>query len=135
MLSDVLADLILIVHFLFVLFVAGGFALILAGVKLGWQWVRNFHFRILHLAAIVFVALESLAGVMCPLTLWEDALRGGNSPIGFIQRWIQRVMFYSLPEWVFSLVYVMFALLVAVTFWWLPPERGTLSSPPLKKGG
>lgn len=135
MLSDVLAGLILIVHFLFVLFVAGGFALILAGVKLGWQWVRNFHFRILHLAAIVFVALESLAGVMCPLTLWEDALRGGNSPIGFIQRWIQRVMFYSLPEWVFSLTYVMFALVVVATFWWAPPERGTLSSPPLKKGG
>lgn len=124
MLSDVLADLILIVHFLFVLFVAGGFALILIGVKLGWQWVRNFRFRILHLAAIVFVALESLAGVMCPLTLWEDVLRGGNSPIGFIQRWIQHVMFYSLPEWVFSLTYVVFALLVAVTLWRYPPEHG-----------
>lgn len=123
MLSEAVADLILIVHFLFVLFVVGGFALILIGVKLEWQWVRNFHFRILHLAAIVFVALESLAGVMCPLTLWEDALRGGNSPIGFIQRWIQRVLFYSLPEWVFSLTYVMFALLVAITFWWVPPER------------
>jgi hypothetical protein len=124
MLSDALADLILIVHFLFVLFVVGGFALILTGVKLGWQWVRNFNFRILHLAAIVFVALESLAGVMCPLTLWEDALRGGNSPVGFIQRWVQRVMFYSLPEWVFSLVYVTFALLVAITLWRYPPERG-----------
>ena len=122
--SDALADLILIVHFLFVLFVVGGFALILTGVKLRWQWVRNYYFRILHLAAIVFVALESLAGVMCPLTLWEDALRGSNSPIGFIQRWVQRVMFYSLPEWVFSLVYITFALLVAVIFWRVPPERG-----------
>lgn len=121
---SLLADLILAVHFLFVLFVVGGFVLILTGVMLDWRWVRNFRFRVLHLAAIVFVALESLAGAMCPLTVWEDVLRGGGSPNGFIQRWMQRVLFYSLPEWVFNLVYVIFAIVVAITFWLAPPERG-----------
>ena len=122
--TTALADLILVVHFLFVLFVVGGFVLILAGVKLDWRWVRNFRFRVLHLAAIVFVALESLAGIMCPLTVWEDVLRGGISPSGFIQRWVQRMLFYSWPEWVFNLIYVMLAIVVAVTFWLAPPARG-----------
>jgi len=121
--TTALADLILVVHFLFVLFVVGGFVLILTGVKLDWRWVRNFRFRVLHLAAIVFVALESLAGIMCPLTVWEDVLRGGGGPSGFIQRWVQRILFYSWPEWVVSLIYVMFAITVAVTFWLAPPAR------------
>jgi hypothetical protein len=118
-----LADLILFVHLLFVLFVIVGFALTLVGITLGWQWVRNFYFRIVHLAAILFVAIESLAGVMCPLTLWEDALRGGGSPGGFIQRWVQRLLFYDWPEWAFTLIYAGLAVLVALTFKFAPPAR------------
>jgi hypothetical protein len=68
-----IADLILVVHFLFIVFVIGGFALICIGAALRWRWIRDIRFRIAHLAAIVFVALEALAGVMCPLTVWEDA--------------------------------------------------------------
>ena len=36
-----LADLILIAHFAFVLFVVGGLALIWIGAVAGWRWVRN----------------------------------------------------------------------------------------------
>jgi len=76
-----LADVVLVVHFAFVLFVVGGFALILAGAALGWRWVRNRTFRYSHLAAIVFVAAESLVGMACPLTHWEHVLRR-TSPDG-----------------------------------------------------
>ena len=62
-----LADTILVVHFAFVLFVIGGFALILAGAIGGWGWIRNPTFRYTHLAAIVFVAIEAIVGVACPL--------------------------------------------------------------------
>jgi len=61
-----LADVVLVVHFLFVMFVAGGFAIIWIGAAAGWKWVRNFWFRVAHLAAIVFVAGEALAGIWCP---------------------------------------------------------------------
>ena len=74
--STLLADIVLIVHFLFVAFVVGGLALIWIGAALGWAWVRNLWFRVAHLAAIVFVAGEALVGVWCPLTVWEDTLRG-----------------------------------------------------------
>jgi len=119
----VLADAVLVVHLAFVLFVVLGFALVLAGGALGWRWVRNRTFRYAHLAAIVFVAIEALAGVACPLTVWENALRH-LSPAGpsFVGRWVSRLLYYDLPEWVFTVSYVLFATAVAVTLWLVPPE-------------
>ena len=120
---QLLADLILIVHFAFVVFVVGGLAMIWIGAAAGWRWVRNFWFRIAHLAAICCVALEALIGMVCPLTEWEDALRGAPSETSFIARWLHRVLFYSFPEWVFATAYVLFALVVAFTLWLVPPRR------------
>src|SRR5206468_711548 len=59
--SAFLADVILVVHASFVLFVVGGFVLILIGAR-SWSWVRNRAFRILHLAAIAFVTIETVLG-------------------------------------------------------------------------
>jgi hypothetical protein len=118
-----LADLVLLVHFGFVLFVVGGLALIWIGAAAGWRWVRNLWFRVAHLGAIVFVAGEALLGIWCPLTLWEDALRGAHGEKGFIARWIHRVMFYDFPEWIFAVAYVSFALIVAATWWCIRPSN------------
>lgn len=120
---DLLADLILIIHFAFVLFVVGGLILTWAGGAAGWRWVRNFRFRIAHLGAIVFVAGESLAGVWCPLTVWEDVLRGAHAEKSFVARWVHRVLFYEFPEWVFTAAYVACALVVAGSWWWVRPDR------------
>ena len=117
------ADAILVIHFAFVLFVIGGLLLTWIGHAAGWRWVRNFKFRVAHLAAIVFVAGEALLGFMCPLTIWEDALRGVAPDKSFVARWVHRVMFYSAPDWVFTALYVGFALLVAATLWFIPPQR------------
>jgi len=118
-----LADLILIAHFVYVLFVVGGLALIWIGAAASWHWVRNWWFRIAHLGAIFLVAAEALLGMVCPLTEWEDALRGAPTETSFVARWLHRVLFYSFPEWVFTIAYVLFALAVAVTFWLVPPQR------------
>lgn len=119
-----LADAVLVVHFLFVLFVTGGFALILAGAALDWSWIRARRFRSLHLAAIVLVATESLLGMACPLTVWEDALRhAGPRHASFVGRWIARLLYYDLPEWVFATAYVAFALAVALAWRFIPPRQ------------
>ncbi len=122
-----LADAILIIHFLFVLFVVCGLALTWLGAWRGWRWIRSLSFRVAHLAAIVFVACESLLGIVCPLTEWEDALRNttGSATQGksFIARWVHYLMFFSAPEWVFTALYVAFALAVAATCWFIPPRR------------
>jgi hypothetical protein len=116
------ADIILVAHFAFVLFVVGGLGLTGLGAWLGWRWVRNLWFRLAHLAAIVFVAAEAIAGIWCPLTIWEAQLRGARADKGFIAQWIHRVLFYDFPSWVFTTAYVAFALLVAAMFWLVPPE-------------
>ncbi len=118
-----LADAILLIHFLIVLFIVAGLPTIYVGATLGWPWVRNWQWRTLHLGAIVFVAAESLVGIACPLTLWEDALRGQRPGVGFIERWIHRLMFYDLPTWVFTGAYVVFAALVALAWIRVPPTR------------
>lgn len=116
-----LADLILAIHFAFVLFVVGGLALVWLGAAAHWRWVRNLWFRAVHLAAIVFVAGEALAGMWCPLTVWEDALRGATQEKSFIARWIHRILYYDFPDWVFTTAYVLFALLVAASWWLVRP--------------
>ena len=121
--SSALADIILIVHFAFVLFVIGGLGVTWLGASLGWQWVRNLWFRVTHLCAILFVAAEAIAGIWCPLTLWEARLRGADTEKGFIANWVHRVLFYDFPSWVFTSAYVAFALLVALTFWLIPPGQ------------
>ena len=89
-----LADAILIAHFLFVLFVAGGLLAIWVGAVLGWRWIYNFWLRTAHLGAMLFVAAESLLGLMCPLTVWEDMLRGTEAGgTGFIQRWVSHMLY------------------------------------------
>jgi hypothetical protein len=124
-----LADVILIVHFAFVSFVVGGLALVWIGAAAGWAWVRNFWFRAAHLAAIAFVAGEALLGIWCPLTIWEDALRGVHADKSFVARWIHRVMFYELPGWMFTVAYVLFAIVVAATWWGIRPKKRAHEAP------
>jgi len=118
-----LANTILIIHFLFVLFVVGGLPVIWIGAWLRLNFVRNIWFRIAHLTAILFVVGESLLGMVCPLTTWENKLRQVETSDSFIQRWLHRLLFYDFPESMLTIVYVLFALLVVATFILIPPYR------------
>ncbi len=118
-----LADTVVVVHFLIVLFIVAGLPLVYLGVALNWAWVRNRAWRALHLGAIVFVAAESLLGITCPLTAWEDTLRGRQPAGGFIEHWIHRVMFFDAPTWAFTMAYLAFAVLVLATWMAVPPDR------------
>ena len=120
-----LADAILVLHFLFVLFVVGGFVLIVAGGTLDWRWVRARAFRIAHLGAILLVAAEAMLGLACPLTVWEDALRrAGPQQASFVGRWVARILYFDYPEWVFAAAYTAFALAVMVLWRLVPPRTG-----------
>ncbi|WP_025041786.1 DUF2784 domain-containing protein [Nitrosospira briensis] len=117
-----LADIVLIVHFLFVLFVVGSLPLIWIGQWMRLDFVRNLRFRLAHMAAILFVVVEAFVGMVCPLTLLEDRLRGAESGGNFIQRWLHRILFYDVPEWMLTMIYILFAILVIITFKLLPPR-------------
>jgi hypothetical protein len=116
------ADALLVVHFLIAAFIVAALPLVWLGAGLRWRWVRNPWFRYLHLAAIVLVAAEALLGYACPLTVWEDMLRGGLRPESFVARWAHRLLYYQAPEWVFATAYVAWALATLLTLRWLPPR-------------
>jgi hypothetical protein len=118
-----IADVLLVSHFVIAVFIAGGLMLVWLGAALGWRWISNPWFRYLHLAAIAFVAAEALLGVACPLTVWEDLLRGGVRPESFVGRWVHRLLYYRAPESIFTAAYVLWALATLVTLRLVPPRR------------
>ncbi len=123
-----LADLVVFIHFLYVLFTVAGELAILVGGAAGWQWVRNMPFRIVHLAASFFVAFEVLIGMICPLTALEYTLRTEagqyvNTQISFIGKLLRKIIFYNFSPLFFTLLYIGFALLVILSFICIPPVR------------
>jgi len=127
------ADLLLFGHVLFVAFVVLGLALILIGKLFGWRWVLNPWFRFVHLAAIGIVVLQSWVGVICPLTTWEMALRerAGDAVYSgsFISHWLESILYFQAPEWVFTVYYTAFAAAVVASWFWVRPRRFTKFPP------
>ena len=122
-----LADAVLVMHALVVLFNVGALPVIWLGYFRNWSFVRNLGFRITHLLLIAFVAAESILGGVCPLTTWENLwlTKAGVGPryqTDYIAHWIHRLIFYDLNERVFTVSYVLFFLLVLLTFLWVKPR-------------
>lgn len=121
------ADALLFLHVLFVAFVIFGLILILVGGIRDWLWVRNAWFRLCHLVAIAVVVVQSWFGVICPLTTWEMALRreaGDAAYAGtFVSHWLEFVLYYRAPPWVFAVCYTVFAALVVASWFWVRPRR------------
>ena len=121
-----LADAALALHAGFVLFVVGGALLILIGGGLGWRWVRNPWLRWCHLAGVGVVVVQAWAGIICPLTTLEMWLRQqAGTPTysgSFIGHWLQTLLYYSAPDWVFTLCYTVFGLLVLAGWFWIRPR-------------
>jgi hypothetical protein len=117
------ADALLVFHFLIAAFIAGGLPLVWIGAAFDWRWVRNPWFRYGHLVAIGFVAAEALIGMACPLTVWEDALRGSVQAESFVGRWVRRLLYYEAPPWAFTAAYVAWALATLVTLKLVPPRQ------------
>ena len=129
MLSLVAADLLAATHAGYIAFVVVGFVAILVGWAARWHSVRNRYFRVVHLAMILFVCCEALTGATCPLTAWENTLRvrGGESGYSgdFIGHWLDWLIFYEAPAWMFTAIYLTFGGLVLLAFWFVPVQWST----------
>jgi hypothetical protein len=134
-LYQTLADLVLLLHALFVVFVVAALLLTVVGGYRHWQWIRNWWFRVIHFLGIAVVIIQSWVGLICSITTLEMWLRrqaGSELYDGsFIQYWLQRFLYYDAPEWIFTVVYTGFGLLVIITWIRFPPLRksGTSSYP------
>ncbi len=120
------ADAVLFTHVLFVVFVVVGLCLILVGKPARWAWVRNPYFRTAHLTAIAIVVAQSWIGLICPLTKFEMALRarGGDGVYSgaFVAHWLESVLYYRAPAWVFTTCYTSFGALVVTSWFWVRPR-------------
>lgn len=136
---SIVADAILVLHTLFVLFVVSGLALIIIGGARRWRWVRNPWFRTLHLLAIAFVVAESWLGVACPLTTMEMSLRqqSGGNVYGetFIAHWLRVLLYYDAPTWVFTVAYSLFAACVVASWAAVRPRRFSVPLNPSSSEG
>ena len=131
----ILADILVVIHFLFVAFVVVGQLLIMIGGPFRWRWTRNFWFRFAHLACIAIVASEAAANIKCPCTVWEDQLRaaaGTKVEEGtFMGRLAHSLLFYDADPALFPPMHMLFGALVLETFLLFPPRwpRRTNPSP------
>lgn len=128
--ASLLANILLIFHFLYVSYIVFGFGYIWLGFFLKWSSIRNPVFRWTHLAAMGIVILETALNIFCPLTEWEAELRGmaGQTmayPEGFIPYWTHQILYYDWPVWVFQTMYILFFLIMILTLLMIPPKRKT----------
>lgn len=79
-----LADVVLVIHLLFIVFAVGGGLL-----ALRWRWMPW-----LHLPALAWGATVEFTGWICPLTPLENALRHAGGAAGYTESFIER---YLLP--------------------------------------
>jgi nitrate reductase gamma subunit len=106
-----LADLVLVVHLGFVLFVVLGGLLVLR-----WPWVA-----LPHIPAAIWGVLIEYAGWICPLTPLENSLRSSGGVArysgGFIQHYIQPVLYPAGLTHGTQIVLGSLALLVNLTLY------------------
>ncbi len=134
------ADVTAFVHLLYVIFVVAGQGLILMGGIFAWRFVKNMTFRIIHLIAIAIVAVQEMLGVLCPLTVLEYYFRNlagqsVNTDLTFVMRIFRSMVFISMPDWMYTVIYIGTAVIVLATMFVIPPmfkqgeEQPSFSTP------
>ena len=138
MIYKLFADLIVLFHFAWILFMLWGFCLTLYSVirlyllKNPTSFCRCFLdrwiFRTVHLGGILFVALLEGLGKYCPLTVWEYNLRLRYDPTltypgSFIAYWIEKVVYPSVPPLVIVIPTILIALFTLLAYLLCPPKK------------
>jgi len=120
--EQTLAQLVLGAHLLVIAFNVAGLVVIPLGARLGWRLVRRRWLRILHIASWAVVAVQAAAGRACFLTDWQDALTGGGANDPMVMRWVNAVIYWPLPMWAFTAMYLALFGYVVALWWWVRPD-------------
>jgi hypothetical protein len=123
--GHLLADIVLGLHLAIAVFITTGLILVPLGGYRGWLWVRNRRLRVLHAGLMVFVAIEALFGIACPLTVLESVLRQQEAPDYFLADLMHRLLYWNAPLELFLVLYLVCALWVLILWRWVPPQKPT----------
>jgi len=96
---------ILAIHVAIIAFNVAGLLVIPLGAWMGWRLVRIAWLRLLHLALLAIVAGQALAGRACILTIWQRDFAGAAPSEPLIMGWVDRLVYWHLPFWVFIVIY------------------------------
>jgi hypothetical protein len=124
--SAALGQLVLAVHIVVIVFNVACLVLVPVGAVRGWRFVRLRWLRLLHLGSLAVVAAQAVLGRACFLTDWQDGLTGGGASDPLIMRWVNGLIYWPLPMWVFTALYVTVFAYVMALWWWVRPERRIL---------
>lgn len=122
-----LASVVSVFHAIYTFFIIIGFILIWIGYFAKWKWVRNYTFRVVHLSMMAFVGFEAVFNIECPLTWLEyrlltlARLKHGNMP--FIAGFVDKILFYNFPIWLFNAIYASFTIILVATWFIVKPVR------------
>jgi hypothetical protein len=118
-----MANAILAAHAAIIFFNVFGLVAVPIGAACGWQFVRIRWWRILHILLLAAVAAQAIFGRACILTLWQAAFAGAagdRTPL--IERWVDRIIYWPLPIWVFAVLYVVVFGYALALLWLVPPQ-------------
>ena len=127
MIYKILADLIVAIHFIWILFMLVGFILTLCG----FFWKRFFDWfvlRILHLCGIVYVGLLAILREYCPLTILENTVRAKYNPDltypgSFIVHHIEKLVYPDVNPSIILVPTISIAVFTIVVFIIKPPTK------------
>ena len=118
-----IADLILIIHFLIVIFIISLLILVPYGYYKKWIWVSSKKVRYTHVFLMSFVTIESFLGNICPLTVLENNLRGVITNQTFVSKYLSKIIFFNFPSYVFLTLYFTGFLIVIYFCLKYPPKE------------
>lgn len=105
MIYRIAADLVVLVHFAFVLFVALGGFLVIRWKRLAW----------VHLPIAIYGTVIEFVGFICPLTPLENRLRQRGGESGYAGSFVEEyVMSFLYPEGLTRQVTIAIGILVIV---------------------
>lgn len=123
----ILADIIVVMHFAWILFMLTGFIFTVIGFfRKGFfeRWL----FRTLHLFGILYVSLLALMGKYCPLTIWENILRQKYDPNltyggSFIIHYIEKLVYPDINPLLIQIPTTFIAVFSILVYILRPPIR------------
>jgi len=138
MLYKILADLVVLIHFAWIVFILWGFILtvyssisvyVLRTAKNRWRtFFDRWIFRTIHLGGIVYVAILTILGKYCPLTIWENELRQQyNTQLtyhgSFVIYYIEKIVYPEVNYLLFVIPTMIIAVFTALMFIIRPPAK------------
>lgn len=118
-----LADIVLAFHFGIALFITLGLLLIPLGFFYTWSWIRNLRFRQIHAGLMLFVAIEAMFAITCPLTVLEARLRQTTAPESFWAYQLNQLLYWDLPPSFFLVLYLLCSIWVIYLWKRIPPVQ------------